>query len=128
MYNGFKNGFPSHFEGPIKCYESKILISTNERANIIQQKIANEIELARVEGPFTTTPFRYFRVSPIGLVSKKEPGEFRLIHHLSYPKDDSVNSYIDHDLCSVRYTKSDRTVEMVQCLGQGACLGKSDIK
>ena len=48
-------------------------------------------------GPFPCPPFPNFRVSPIGLVAKKhnpageEADNYRLIHHLSYPKDDGVN-------------------------------------
>lgn len=39
----------------------------------------------RIAGPFTQPPFPNIQVSPLGLVPKKSPGEFRLIHHLSYP-------------------------------------------
>jgi hypothetical protein len=73
-------------------------------------------------------PFKTFRISPIGLVPKKEPGEYRLIHHLSYPPGDSVNDNIDPSLCSVQYTKFDNAVKMIQNLGKGALLGKTDIR
>ena len=73
-------------------------------------------------------PFSAFRVSPLGLVPKKETGQYRMIHHLSYPKGNSVNDFIDNDLCSVRYTKFDAAIEMVQQLGKGALLAKTDIK
>ena len=86
MYNGFKLGFSLHYEGPIQSYDSKNLKPALENSDIVQQKIQKEIEAGRVEGPFESPPFDNFRVSPLGLVSKKEPGEFRLIHHLSYPR------------------------------------------
>ena len=55
-------------------------------------------------------------------------GDFRLIHHLSYPTGKSVNDFIDPALCSVEYTNFDKAIEMVQELGEGALLFKIDIK
>ena len=68
------------------------------------------------------------RISPLGLVPKKEPGEFPLLHHLSYPSGKSLNDFIDPKLCSVQYTSFDEAVHMVQDLGRSCLLGKSDIK
>ena len=59
------------------------------------RKIGAEIEKGRVGGPFETPPFNNMRCSPIGLVPKKAPGEFRLIHHLSWPEGNSVNCHFD---------------------------------
>ena len=128
LANGFKNGFPLCYEGPIQSYVSKNLKSALEHKEIVHQKINKEISNGRVEGPFKYPPFKHFRVSPIGLVPKKDPGEFRLIHHLSYPKGDSVNDHINPDLCSVQYMKFDEAISMVQRLGKGALLAKADIK
>ena len=51
-----------------------------------------------------------------------------MIHHLSYPSGQSVNDSIDSRLCSVQYTSFDKAVELVQNLGKGCLLGKSDIE
>ncbi|XP_061470916.1 uncharacterized protein LOC133379514 isoform X1 [Rhineura floridana] len=51
-----------------------------------------------------------------------------LIHHLSYPHGRSVNDFIPHHLCSVRYTSFDCAVAMVRHCGVGALMGKCDIK
>ena len=59
--------------------------------------------MGRIAGPFDQRPLPILRVSPIGLVPKKEPNEFRLIHHLSYPLGSSVNDYTDRQHCSVQY-------------------------
>ena len=128
IYNGFRFGFQLHYSGPVKSYESKNLKSAMQNPSIVQDKIQKEIHAGRVGGPFRHPPLNNFRVSPLGLVPKKEPGDFRLIHHLSYPKGESVNDNIDHDLCSVQYTRFDSAVEMVQRLGPGAMLAKADIK
>ncbi|XP_048252630.1 uncharacterized protein LOC124136488 [Haliotis rufescens] len=88
--------------------------------------------------PFKDTPLDNLQVSPIGLVPKKQPGygqhlgkhaeEFRLIHHLSYPRGKSINDFIDTEACSVVYAKFDEATHMVQQLGKGALLAKFDIQ
>ena len=82
----------------------------------------------RVEGPFQYRPISTLRVSPIGLVPKKSSGEFRLIHHLSYPAGESLNDCIDPAVCSVQYSSFDQAVEMIQSLGKNCELFKLDIK
>ncbi|CAJ0939651.1 unnamed protein product [Ranitomeya imitator] len=62
-----------------------------------------------------------------GIVPKKEPGKYRLIHHLSYPKGASVNDAIPVEESSVTYSSFDRAVELVRAAGPGALLAKSDI-
>ena len=51
-----------------------------------------------------------------------------MIHHLLYPENESVNDYIDPEICSVQYTKFDEAVKMLQNLGQGTLPGKADVK
>ncbi|KAM4694411.1 uncharacterized protein O3C94_004897 [Discoglossus pictus] len=79
-------------------------------------------------GPFDTVPLNNLRISPLGLVPKKEPGTFRLIHHLSYPKGHSVNDGIDQELSSVSYASVKQAVRLVRRAGRGALLAKVDIK
>lgn len=45
--------------------------------------------------PFPMPPIGDLVVSLLGVVLKKEPNKFRLIHHLSFPKGGSVNDAID---------------------------------
>ena len=128
IINGFRQGFSLCYDGPYKKYRCKNLKSACENPTVVWEKINKEIIAGRVAGPFSLPPFENFRVSPIGLVPKKEPGEFQLIHHLSYPPGDSVNDNIDPSFCSVQYTKFDNAVKIVQKLGRGALLGKADIR
>lgn len=128
LLNGFKFGFPLHYSGPQKPMECRNLKSAVQRPEVVRQKIQKELCEGRIGGPFTNPPFPNFRVSPIGLVEKKAKGEYRMIHHLSYPKGDSVNDYIDPELCTVQYTSFDEAVQMVQKLGTNCYLGKADIK
>lgn len=128
ILNGFVNGFPLNYVGPRIPSESKNLKSALMRPEITQQKIDKEVAEGRVAGPFPFPPFPNLRISYLGLVEKKNGSDFRLIHHLSYPKNESVNDFIDPKLCYVKYASFDEAVAIVQELGQGCLLGKSDLK
>ena len=62
--------------------------SARENSQIVQMKLNKEKELGRIKGHFLNPPFKNFVCSPLGLVPKKEPNSFRVIHDLSYPKGD----------------------------------------
>ena len=128
ILNGFSFEFPLHYIGPRQPQDANNLKSARDRPEVVWQTIMKEVEAGRVAGPFDTNPLPALRVSPLGFVPKKEPGEYSLIHHLSYPPDESLNDFIDQKLCSVQYTQFDAAINMVQELGKGCLLGKSDIK
>ena len=86
-----------------------------------------EVKLGRVAGPFTNLPLSNLRVSPVGLVPKKD-GTWRLIHQLSFPEDYSVNDFIDPKYCTVQYTSFDTALDMLSNLGKGAIAARLDIK
>jgi hypothetical protein len=94
----------------------------------VSLKINTEVQAGRMGGPFNDPPFLNFRVSPVGLVAKKGKKEFRLIHHLSFPKNSSVNDFIPLELSSVQYMHLDEAVLMLQNLGRHALLAKTDIQ
>jgi hypothetical protein len=73
---------------------SKTLRSASENFEILLPKIQKEKNAGRVAGPIRKPPFHNFIRSPLGLVPKKNEGEYRTIHHLSYPKGSSVNDGI----------------------------------
>lgn len=128
LLNGFTNGFSLHYTGLRVDSLADNLRSAKQNPEIVRQRIQSEVSAGRVAGPFITRPLPNLRISPLGLVPKKVPGEFRLIHHLSYPSGCSLNDFIDPALCTVQYTSFDEAIYMVQDLGQGCLLGKSDIK
>ena len=53
------------------------LKSAEEFAEVIDRKLAKELALGRIIGPYDVPPtcLRY-RISPLGVVPKKSPGEF----------------------------------------------------
>ena len=91
--------------------------------HIVQNKIDKEILEGRVTGPFPERPID----TSIGLVPKKTPGEYRLIHHFSYPHGFPVNDFIDPQLASVQYTSFDEAVFMMQDIGPNCKLFKMDL-
>ena len=77
------------------------MLSAEEQLQVVNQKIAKELDAHRLAGPFGTSPFPVFRVSRLGVVSKKIPGDFCMIHDLSYPKGKSGNDVISQEHSSV---------------------------
>ena len=125
---GFEFGFPIHYTGSRRPRESKNLKSASDHPEIVKQKLQSEIQQGQMAGPFPMQPISTMRIFPIGLVEKKTPGEYRLIHHLSYPEGDSVNDCIDPALCTVHYTSFDEAIHMIQDMGQNCLMAKGDIK
>ena len=64
----------------------------------------------------------------LGLVPKKTPGEFRLIHHLSFPRGLSVNDGIPEEHSTVSYATINDAICQIKSVGPGAYLAKTDIK
>lgn len=64
-------------------------------------------------------------VSPLGLVSKTDPGEFRLIHGLSYTKNNYVNSLIAPEFSPVSCEMLDDCIRIMLQLGQGCLVTKA---
>lgn len=125
---GFTDGFLLQYSGPRVPRDAKNLRSALAHPDILEQKINAEILAGRVAGPFLERPLSNLIISPLGLVPKKQEGEFRMIHHLSYPEGGSVNDYIDPNLASVQYTSFDEAIALVQKLGRNCKLFKMDLK
>ena len=113
LIDGFKYGFHLFPVGQSRSYESPNLLSARQQPQVVDQKLAKELEAHRLAGPFDSPPFPVFRVSPLGIVPKKTPGEFRLIHHLSYPMGKSVNDGISHEHSSVQYSNIDHAFRIL---------------
>ena len=84
LSNGFTHGFPLHSQGIRESSQAKNLLSAVQNPTVVDAKIAEELAAGRLAGSFDSPPMSPFVVSPLGVVSKKSPGECRLIHHLSF--------------------------------------------
>jgi hypothetical protein len=69
----------------------------------------------------------YFICSPLGLVPKGSGG-WRRIHHLSYPRGNSVNDYIPAQWATLEYATVDQAIALIAAQGPGAMLIKRDLQ
>lgn len=91
----FNEGFAILYIGP----KIQVLAKKLRSALICPQVVRDKTEknfwhLGRILGPFDNALLEHMRVSLLGIVLKKAPGNFKLIHHLSHPEGESVNDYI----------------------------------
>ena len=128
LSSGFREGFPLHYEGDPGSSDANNLISATENPEVVDAKISKELQAGRLAGPFWIRPFYPFRIYPLGVVPKKTPGEFRLIHHLSYPRGSSVNDGISPDHTSVSYATISDSIRHIKAAGRGCFLAKIDVK
>ncbi|XP_073502613.1 uncharacterized protein [Phyllobates terribilis] len=126
LQEGFCEGFRIPFQFSAVSLFSSNLKSIEDKKDIVKEKLMKEVELGRMAGPFSVLPIENLRVSPLGLVPKKEPGKYRLIHHLSFSQGLYVNDGISKE--EVSYTSFDRAIFLVKQAGKGALLVKSDIE
>lgn len=102
LIEGFSQVYVPEYQG-FGCQWVNNLKSVNLNLEVVADKIQNEIKEGRVKCPFSSPLFENFRLSPLGLVPKKEVGSFRLIHHLSYPLKFCLNDEVDKSMASVQY-------------------------
>ena len=127
--DGFSKGFRIPFQGHLTDRPEPINHpSISENLSVAEEMIHKELSLGRVAGPFSAPPFHNLVVSPLGLIPKKEPGQFRVIHDLSFPKGNSVNFGIPKEFCSVSYEDYDYLMSLVTSVGQGCFIAKADIE
>ena len=91
-------------------------------------KLKKEMKMGRIAGPFNMPPFEKFRVSPLAVIPKSTPAQYRLIHNLSAHLGNSVNSFIPPELTSVKYQKLEDAINIIKQLGRGTLMSKLDIK
>ena len=127
LIQGFVHGFSIRYLGSLIAMRSQNLKSAKDNPTSVTEKLSKELTAGRIVGPFDVPPFDPFRVSPLGIIPKKSPGEFRLIHHLSYPAGSSVNDGIPKELATVRYATIDDAIRLIKSLGKGCFLAKTDI-
>lgn len=128
LYKGFSHGFRLPSYSGYGCVIVENLPSVEVHSDIIKEKIQKEIQEGKIAGPFTSPPFQNFRISPLGIIPKKEPNSFGLIHYLSYPDGLSLNDEISLEMCLVSYASFDDALVKIRSVGSSALLAKADIK
>ncbi|PJE77719.1 hypothetical protein CI610_03354 [invertebrate metagenome] len=128
LQDGFNVGFKLQYRGLRQYRESVNLKSAKDNIEVLRRKISHEISMGRIAGPFISAPFENLQISPLGLVPKKEPNEFRLIHHLSFPDGSSINDGIAPEDVSVKYQTVSDAIGLIKYFGKGALMAKTDIE
>ena len=93
--------------------------------NIVSTKLAKGCDAERIVDPFTTPPFIHFPTSLLGVVPKKDPSEFRLIHRLSYHEASSINDFIPNIYPTVKYAAVGDALKSIKRLGCGYFMAKT---
>ena len=93
----------------------------------VDEIVANDLALGRLDGPYITPPFTHFICSPLGAFLKRDGVKIRLIHDLSYPHGRSVNSLISPEDFSLQYASVDDAVAACRRLGEPV-LSNIDLK
>ncbi|KAG1936323.1 proline and serine-rich protein 1-like [Pimephales promelas] len=127
LEHGFKPGVECPLSQNIVCNN---LQSALAEPDIVDNLIKKEVESGFMIGPFDNPPFEVFRISPIGVATRKFSGKKRLIIDLSAPHDSpfpSINSLIPLDEFSLKYHDVDQAIDMIKTAGRGAWLAKIDI-
>ena len=73
-------------------------------------------------------PLPNFQCHPVGVVPKKHSTEWRTIYHLAYRQGTSINDHIPKDPFSLSYVRVDDAISILQSLGRGAFMAKTDLK
>jgi hypothetical protein len=134
LCEGFKYGFdtmiPSE-DASTETLECRNLLSARNQPDLVDKLVRTEVEKGFIVGPLDSLPFETYRVSPIGVSIGKYSGKPRLIMDLSSPHDSmehvSANSMIDKESCSLSYVKIDDAIRIIQNLGKGTTMCKTDI-
>ena len=145
IVNGFRFGFPIGYEGPTKRKQTarNIPLKCGSQQDL-WDKMMKEVKLKRFAGPYSHVLFKSYIQSPVGLVPKHQTDQLdqgqrvedqgqsrlnqtRLIFHLSYPDQASLNHFTPRERCRMKYKDLDHAVKLCLKTGQGCYLANSDI-
>ncbi|KAG1927366.1 proline-rich protein 36-like [Pimephales promelas] len=127
LLHGFKPGVVCPLSQNIICDN---LQSALAEPDVVDNLIKKEVESGFMIGPFDEPPFKNFRISPIGVATRKFSGKKRLIVDLSAPHKSmfpSINSLIPLNEFSLKYHDVDHAIDLIKIVGRGAWLAKIDI-
>ena len=126
LQDGIRIGFD--YEGHTCSGAVHNMQSVTSQACVVDENLASEIKAGRVLGPVPPEQAQSLQVNRLGLVPKAhQPGKWRLIVDLSFPKGSSVNNGIKSEECSLHYTSVDEACKRVVVRGRGAVLAKFDV-
>ncbi|XP_056596689.1 uncharacterized protein LOC130414700 [Triplophysa dalaica] len=131
LLSGLKHGFNPGVESlPSESTTCANLQSALAEPEIVDNLIKSETDANFMIGPFHKPPFSVFRISPIGIATRKFSGKKRLIIDLSSPHNStipSINSIIPLEEFSLHYHDIEQAITLIKKAGRSAWLAKVDI-
>ena len=131
LVDGFRNGFTLGYEGDtnVRLTAPNLKFRGVGDKVILWNKVMKEVKLKHYTGPFSEIPFENYIQSLIGLVSKDNGKDVRLIFHLSYPRNTgkSVNENTPKSKCRVTYPDFSEAVQLCIRAGRSCKISKSDM-
>ncbi|KAL0160929.1 hypothetical protein M9458_044654, partial [Cirrhinus mrigala] len=131
VLSGLAHGFhPGVVSLPSQSLICPNLHSALTEPEIVDLLVKKEIDANFMIGPYAVPPFPIFRVSPIGVATRKFSDKKRLIIDLSSPHNSpfpSINSLIRLEEFSLHYHYVDQAITLIKDAGRGAWLAKVDI-
>ena len=128
LFHGFTYGFSLKNTQSFPQSPPKNLKSAYQLPHVVQAKLNKESSMGRIAGPFQKQPFDQMVFSPLGLQPKKVPGEYRVIHHLSFPRGQSVNDGISFEDATVKYASVGQAIHQIVNIGPQCYMAKTDIQ
>lgn len=107
---------------PTETFECRNLLSADHHASLVDDLLAIEVNKGFVIGPFKSSPFGMWRVSPIGVVCGKFSHNHCLIYDLSTPHFlhvPSLNLLIPSEEFSLKYSSVESAIQLIHQLGKG---------
>ena len=102
--------------------------SARDKPEIVREYLAKECSESRVKGPLDQVQFPFVHTSHLGVIPKGSTGKWRLIVDMSAPQPVSMTALYSESVCSLSYPTVDDAIHSITSRGQGALLGKIDIK
>ena len=87
-----------------------------------------EVHLGQMISPFTAQPITPLICSPVSMVEKKNSTDMHRVTYLIYPKDSSINAFIDPLDTEIRYQTFETAVNFMAKAGHGSFMAKEDFK
>ena len=125
VVSGIRDGFNIRFDYQRLLKSSKRnMPSVSSQPQAIREYMADKCAVGHILGPLKAESVPGLQVNKFGLISKKIPGEWRLIVDLSSPEGYSVNDGVYNHLCSLKYISVDDALAVIRA-GPGSSLGQS---
>ena len=129
VLRGLKEGFRIGFtERQQHRSAKKNMLSAEQNPTVVDQYLGKERASGRVVlvSPQDATTIH---INRFGVIPKNhQPGKWRLILDLSYPKGASINDGVKPELCSLTYTSVETAARQILEWGPGTLLAKLDIE